>query len=64
MDKVKKMTDPKGHSGITPRKSLYTKDIPEKKEKGTEGLFSKILAKKFPKFREERYGNGKIQEAR
>lgn len=39
----------------TKKITVYTKDIPEKKEKGTEGLFSKILAKKFPNLGKERY---------
>lgn len=46
----------------TKKITVYTKDIPEEKEKGTEGLFLKILAKMFPNLGKDM--NLQIQEAR
>lgn len=45
----------------TKKTTVYTKNIPEDKEKGTEGLFFKILAQKFPNL--EKDMNLQIQEA-
>ena len=44
----------------TKKTTVYTKNIPEDKEKGREGLFLKILAQKFPNL--EKDMNLQIQE--